>query len=69
MQLRMCKCFFKTLAFDFFTQDKQVFLWKKGSRMKLTNGVSSGPVVYASVRSADVINVSILIVIAIILPF
>ncbi len=28
----------------FFTQDKQVFLWKKGSRMKLTNGVSSGPV-------------------------
>ncbi len=37
--------------------------------MKLTNGVSSGPVVHASVRSADVINVSILIVIAIILPF
>ncbi len=37
--------------------------------MKLTNGVSSGPVVHASVRSADVINMSILIVIAIILPF
>ncbi len=53
----------------FFTQDKQVFLWKKGSRMKLTNGVSSGPVVHASVRSADVINVSILTVIAILLPF
>ncbi len=29
--------------------------------MKLTNGVSSGPVVHASVRSADVMNVSILI--------
>ncbi len=37
--------------------------------MKLTSGVSSGPVVHASVRSTDVINVSILIVIAIILPF
>ncbi len=57
----MCKCFFKTLAFDFIHIRQASFSLLN----ELANGVSSEPVLHASVRSADVINVSILTVIAI----
>ena len=38
--------------------DKQVYIWKSGSRMKLKNGSSSGPVTTSSILMADVVNVS-----------
>jgi len=38
--------------------EKQVFIWKSGFRMKLTDGSSSGPVASTSFLNADVVNVS-----------
>lgn len=41
----------------FFDEEKQVFIWKSGSRMKLKDGSSSGPVTAVSFMKADVVNV------------
>lgn len=42
----------------FFAEEKHMYIWKGGCRMKLTDGSSSGPVRAISVLDADVVNVS-----------
>lgn len=42
----------------FSDEEKLVLLWKSGSRMKLKDGSSSGPVTATSFLEADVVNVS-----------
>ena len=44
----------------FSPEEKQMYIWKGGSRMKLVDQSSSGPVISASFLNADVVNISII---------